>query len=140
MFFSVPLTNVCLLSWCRKKLVWSKRPAMLLVRRDVNMMHLTSLTKFFENLNSISNIPQEPHYLLIFIGSAAIYISLRNIQPKFPCKERRGSFFAVFYHPEDISCKVWVATWIDTTTNSFLWMSRFTTILSQCRGSPWYQV
>ena len=29
---------------------------------------------------------------------------------------------------------------MDTITNIFLWTSRFTTILSQCRGSPWYQV
>ena len=64
-----------------KNVMWSKRPVMLLVWRDVNIMHLTSLTKFFENLNSISNIFQEPHYLLIFTGSAAIYISLRSSQP-----------------------------------------------------------
>ena len=68
-----------------KNVMWSKRPVILLVWRDVNIMHLTSLTKFFENLNSMSNIFQEPHYLLIVTGSAAIYISLRSIQPKFPC-------------------------------------------------------
>ena len=29
---------------------------------------------------------------------------------------------------------------MDAATNIFLWISRFTTIMSQCRGSPRYQV
>ena len=33
-----------------------------------------------------------------------------------------------------------IALWMGSTTNNFLWSSCFTTILSQCRGSPWYQM
>ena len=36
--------------------------------------------------------------------------------------------------------EVRITTWIDTTANIFLWISCFTIILLQCRGSPWYQV
>ena len=36
--------------------------------------------------------------------------------------------------------EIWIAIWMDTITNIFLWISRFTTIMSQWRGSPWYQV
>ena len=36
--------------------------------------------------------------------------------------------------------EVGIAIWMDTTTNIFLRISRFTTIMSQCRGGPWHQV
>ena len=40
-----------------------------------------------------------------------------------------------------IKCfEVWIAVWMDTTTNIFSWISRLTTILPRCRGSPKYQV
>ena len=97
--------------------------------------------------NVIDKILWKFKFHLKYFPGTALFIDLYRLSgylyffKKQPaCRKTRGSFFAVFYHREDISCKVWVATWIDTTTNSFLWISRFTTILSQCRGSPWYQV
>ena len=46
----------------------------------------------FENLNSISNVFQEPHYFLIFIDLVAIYISSRISLPKLLCKNTDESF------------------------------------------------
>ena len=51
-----------------KSVVWSKRPAMLLDRRDKHNAFVL-IDKIFENLNYISNIFQEPHDFLIFTDS-----------------------------------------------------------------------
>ena len=32
------------------------------------------------------------------------------------------------------------AIWMDSTRDIFRWVSRFTTIMSQCKGTPWYQL
>ena len=53
--------------------------------------------------------------------------------------ECRGNFYC-WVHISANCFEVWIVIWMDATTNIFLWISRFTTILSQCRGGLWNQV
>ena len=82
--FSFPMANACLLCWWHKEcgVVLAPCIAVCLERRKHNAFDIVD--EIFENLNSISNIFQEPLDFLIFTGSVTIYISLRSSQPKVP--------------------------------------------------------
>ena len=53
-----------------KRMLWSKRSAILLVWRDLTSNGFDLIDEIFENLNSISNIFQDPHYFLIFLRTS----------------------------------------------------------------------
>ena len=57
-----------------KRMLYSKQPTVFLDRRHLNTMILTN----FENLNSISNIFQEIHSILVLTEPAIIYIYSRT--------------------------------------------------------------
>ena len=76
MLFPFPSTNICSLVGYAKRMVWSNRLAMLLVRRDVLYNAFDLIDESFENINSIfRTFFQEPRDVLIFTDSVTIYIS-----------------------------------------------------------------
>ena len=102
-------------------------------RRDYRLYSLTSHCKFHPlhrhfNISQAVTAESSPlhiskyHPLCEFREISTVeYISLQTV------------FFILF------KCfDVWIA--IDSTTDIFLWTSCFSTILSHCRVSPWYQV
>ena len=62
-----------------KRMLYSEQPTVFLDRRHLNTMILTN----FENLNSISNIFQEIHSILVLTEPAIIYIYSRTTDRHF---------------------------------------------------------
>ena len=82
-----------------KRMVWSKRPAMLLVLRDVKYNAFDLINEIFESFNSIWNVFPELHNFLIFTDSVTTNISSRSSQPRFRRKKHRRTFSWSGEHP-----------------------------------------
>ena len=78
------MANACLLCWWHKECGVVLAPCIAVCLERCKHNAFDNIDEIFENLNSISNIFQEPLDFLIFTGSVTIYISLRSSQPKVP--------------------------------------------------------
>ena len=75
-----------------KRVVWSKRPGMLLVRKRRKHNVFDLIDKIFENLNSISNTFQEPHDFLIFTDSG-LFLFLQEAFSRSLLEKNTGGYF-----------------------------------------------
>ena len=75
-----------------KSVVWFKRPAMLLIRKDVDIIHFYHRWNFWKFKFHLNYFPRIAQFLDFYRLSVTIYTSLRSSQPKASRKKHRRTF------------------------------------------------